>query len=630
LGLLSTSQRACAAVVLLGCAAWVSAQTTGASTQPASSSAKQAASAPLLPEGASGIQRKAGVNASRHMVAAANPLAAEAGLRMLRAGGSAVDAMVAVQMMLTLVEPQSSGIGGGAFLMHWDGQRVTALDGRETAPAAADERLFLQADGKPIPFAQAVVGGRVVGVPGTVRLMEVAHQRHGRLPWAALFEPAIQRAEQGFAVSARMHTLLKAETALRRDAHSAAYFYGADGEPHPVGHVLRNPALAAVLRAIAQRGSEAFHQGPVAEDLVRRVREHPTNPGRMTLQDVAGYRVVEREPMCTPWRTWQVCGFPPPSSGHLTIMQILGMGEHLGWGASPLNPAGLPGVDFLHRYAEASRLAFADRALYVADPAFVQPPGGDWSRMLDAGYLRERATLIGPRRAEKVEAGTPPGTSVRAQAPQPEQPEYGTSHVSIVDAQGHAVALTTTIEAGWGARILADGGTGLPGGYLLNNELTDFSFAPADAQGRPVANRVQAGKRPRSSMSPTLVFEVAGAMAPGAGTAPGAAGVKSLRMVLGSPGGAAIIHFTARTMLGALAFGLDAQRAIDGPNFGTFGGPLLLEKGRFDAATAAALKALGHEVREIDMTSGLQAIERQPGGWSGAADPRREGVALGD
>jgi gamma-glutamyltranspeptidase/glutathione hydrolase len=560
--------------------------------------------------------------ASRQMVAAAHPLAAEAGLRILRAGGSAVDAMVAVQMVLTLVEPQSSGIGGGAFLMHWDGRRVTALDGRETAPAASDESLFLQGDGKPMPFAQAVVGGRAVGVPGTVRLMEEAHRRHGRLPWAALIEPAVMLAEQGFAVGPRMHTLLKAETALRRDAQAAAYFYRPDGQPHAVGHILKNPALAAILRAIAQRGSEAFHAGAVAEDLVRRVREHPSNPGRMTLQDLAAYRVVERDPLCTPWRVWQVCGFPPPSSGHLAIMQILGMGESLGWGAAPSGQDGLPGVDFLHRYTELSRLAYADRAQYVADPAFVPPPGGAWTQLLDAGYLRERAALIGPRRMPHAEAGTPPGAALRAHAPQPEQPEFGTSQVSIVDAWGHAVALTTTIEAGWGARILADGGTGLPGGFLLNNELTDFSFTPADAQGRPVANRVQPGKRPRSSMSPTLVIEGGASASPGAPFA--------LRMTLGSPGGATIIHFTARTLLDTLAFGHDAQRAINGANFGSLGGPILLEAGRFDPATVRSLQSLGHEVREVEMTSGLHVIERRENAWFGAADPRREGVTVGD
>lgn len=601
-------------------AAWLLAGAWAHAQAPATGSATSAA-APALPEGASGLQAKPGWSAQRFMVAAANPLATQAGYRILKAGGTAVDAAVAVQMVLTLVEPQSSGIGGGAFLLHWDGRQLQALDGRETAPAEADERLFLGPEGRPLPFAQAVVGGRSVGVPGTVRMLEEAHRRHGRLPWASLFEPAVALAEQGFPVSPRMHTLLKAETALRQYPPAAAFFYRADGEPHPVGHVLRNPALAAVLRQIATRGSAALHQGPVAEDLVRRVREHPTNPGRMSLADLAAYTVQVREPLCTPWRTWRVCGFPPPSSGHLAVMQILGIVDHLGAAVPGTLSGGRPGADFLHRYTEAARLAYADRALYVADPAFVPAPGGRWEQMLDAAYLRERAAQVGERSMGVATAGVPPAWQRADTAPrplfaaQPAQPEGGTSHISIVDADGRALAMTTTIEAVWGARILADGGTGLPGGYLLNNELTDFSFAPADAQGRPIANRVQPGKRPRSSMSPTLVFD---------------AGSGALRMSAGSPGGAVIIHFTAKTLLGTLAFGLDAQRAIDLPNFGSLNGPTLLERGRFDAATVDALKARGHAVQEVEMTSGLQAIERTPTGWFGGADPRREGIAMGD
>ena len=573
-------------------------------------------SAPVLPEGASGLQAKPGWSSQRFMVAAANPLATEAGYRILKAGGTALDAAVAVQMVLALVEPQSSGIGGGAFLLHWDGRQLQALDGRETAPAAADEKLFLGADGKPLPFAQAVVGGRSVGVPGAVRLMEEAHRQHGRLPWAALFERAIELAEQGFPVSARMHELLKTETALRQQPQAAAYFYRAGGEPHPVGHVLKNPALAAVLRQIAERGSAAFYQGAVAEDIVRRVREHPTNPGGMSRDDLAGYTVQARAPLCTPWRAWRVCGFPPPSSGHVAVMQILGMVDQPGpVGPQVLSSDGRPGADFLHRYAEVSRLAYADRALYLGDPAFVAAPGGRWDSLLDPGYLRERAALVGTRSMGTATPGLPPGVQRVALAPQPFQPEAGTSHISVVDGEGRALALTTTIEAVWGARLMSDGGTGLTGGFLLNNQLTDFSFVPADAQGRPIANRVQPGKRPRSSMSPTLVFDAEGG---------------ALRMTLGSPGGATIIHFVAKTLLGTLAFGLDAQRAIDLPNFGNLNGPTLLERGRFDAASVQTLKDRGHTVQQIEMTSGLQAIERRGGGWFGGADPRREGVAMGD
>ena len=533
--------------------------------------AAPAGGAPLVPEAASGFSATAGVRAARHMVAAANPLAAQAGVEVLRDGGTALDAAVAVQMVLSLVEPQSSGIGGGAFLLHWDGRTVQAWDGRETAPAEADERLFIGADGKPMPFDAAVAGGRAVGVPGAVRMLEAAHRRHGRLPWARLLRPAIDLAERGFAVSPRLHVLLEANAALRRDPLAGAFYYRGDGTPWPVGHVLRNPALAAVLRAVAERGSAALHEGPVAADIVRRARGHAANPGRLTEADLAGYAPKMRSPICTDWlAVWRVCGFPPPSSGHLATMQILGLLERSS--AVPAEPLGdgVPGPAWLHAYAEASRLAFADRAAWVADPDFVAAPGGRWTTLLDDAYLRQRAALIGPRRMQDAPAGEPGGARL-AFAPQAMQPERGTSHLGIVDAEGRAVAMTTTIEAAFGARLMSDGGTGLPGGFLLNNQLTDFSFAPADALGRPVANRVQPGKRPRSSMSPTLVFERRSGR---------------LAMSLGSPGGAMIIHFTARTLLGTLAWGQAPQDAVAAPNFGTLGGPLVLEAGASPPAPA--------------------------------------------
>jgi len=570
--------------------------------------------APPLPEAASGLQQKTLQTGTRFMVSAAHPLAVQAGVQVLRQGGSAVDAAVAVQAMLTLVEPQASGIGGGAFALHWDGTRVQAYDGRETAPAAAGEALFLGADGQPLPFAQAAVGGRAVGVPGALRLLEDAHRQHGRLPWATLFEPAIRQAEQGFAVSPRLHALLAAETALRREPGAAAYFYRADGTPRAVGETLRNPALAEVLRRVAGQGAGAFYSGPLAADIVARVQTHAAAPGGMTAADLAGYRSLPREPLCTDWTPrWRICGMPPPSSGHLAVMQILGLLQ-----AAPLQPAplaeGLPSADWLHVYTEAARLAFADRALYVADPAFVAAPAGRWDSLLQPDYLRERAALIGPRAMAQAPAGQP-GPGPQALAPQPAQPESGTSQISIVDARGQAFTMTTSIQTAWGARILADGGTGLPGGYLLNNQLTDFAFAPRDAEGRPVANRVQPGKRPRSSMSPTLVFERQGG---------------GLRLVAGSTLGPMIIHSMARANLGVLAWGLDLQQAINLPNFGPIDGPLLLEKGRFPAATLQALRELGHRVNEVDLATGLQLVGLQGGRLQGAADPRKEGVAAGD
>ncbi len=572
---------------------------------------------PDLPEAASGTTDKPGWTTRRYAVAAANPLATDAGLQVLRAGGSAVDAAIAVQMVLTLVEPQSSGIGGGAFLLHHDGRRIQAFDGRETAPMAADERLFLGADGKPLPFYEAVVGGRSVGVPGTLRMLEAAHRQHGRLPWAQLFHPAIQLAEEGFAVSPRLNTLLRADAHLRKDPVAAAYFFGPDGQPWPVGHRLRNPELAAVLRQVAERGARALHEGPIAEAIVRKVQSHPGNPGRLTLADLARYQPVERAPLCHDWRAsgrdWRICGFPPPSSGAIAIGQILGILNQTP--ASTLEVQdGLPTADWLHYYTEAARLAFADRAQYLADPDFVAPPAGSWMSLLEPGYLADRARLIG---AESMKTATPgtPGTERISWAPMPAQPEYGTSHISIVDGRGQALAMTTTIEDQFGSRQMVTTDPRRPGGFLLNNELTDFSFTPADAQGRPVANRVQPGKRPRSSMSPTLVFDKA---------------TGQFVASLGSPGGAQIIHFTAKTLWGMLAWGLNAQQAINLPNFGSNNGPTLLEENRFPPATALALRARGAEVREQAMTSGLQAITRTPEGWFGGADPRREGIVMGD
>jgi len=546
------------------------------------------------------------------MVAAANPLATDAGHQMLRAGGSALDAAIAAQMVLTLVEPQSSGIGGGALLMHFDGRRSEAWDGRETAPAAVDDKMFLAPDGRALPYAEAVFGGRAVATPGVVKMLEAAHRAHGTLPWARLFEPAIALAEEGFAISPRLHGLLQADRLLRRDAQARAHYYAADGTALPVGHVLRNPALAAVLRAIAKQGSAGLYAGPVAADVLARVNTHSV-PGRLAAADLAGYTPVRREPLCTLWRTvYRVCGFPPPSSGHIAMLQVLSMME--AWPPARLSH-GVPDVDWLHRYIEATRLAYADRALYVADPAFVAAPGGDWASLLQPEYLAQRTALIGPRRAALVQAGRPAAAAAAAWAPMAYQPESGTSHISVVDAQGRAVALTSSVESAFGARVMSDGGSGLPGGFLLNNHMTDFSLQPADAQGHAMANRIEPGKRPRSSMSPTLVFDARSG---------------KLLMTLGSPGGSFIIHFTGRTLLGTLAWGLNAQEAINLPHFGTTGGPVWLEKGRFPPATVQALRERGHTVNEIELTSGLQAVQRTADGWFGAADPRREGIVRGD
>ena len=585
------------------------------------------------PEGSSGFTPKPGWAAMKFAVAAANPLATDAGYQILKAGGSAIDAAIAVQMVLTLVEPQSSGIGGGAFLLHSNGSAVEAFDGRETAPMAADEKLFMGADGKPMPFYDGVVGGRSVGTPGTVRMLEMAHKQYGKLPWAQLFAPAIALADNGFRVSARLSTLLKDEKYLKNDPTAAAYFYKADGSPVDAGATLRNPALAEVLRQIAGKGSDALLTGPVAQAIVSKVQGHAGNPGKLAMSDLAGYQAKKRDPICSDYpvkaQTYRLCGMPPPSSGAIAIGQILGilnntpaatLGLVTGMGGVPGSTGPTPSADWLHLYTEASRLAFADRAQYLGDPDFVQPPGGSWMSLLAPAYLSERAKLIQPT-GPSMKTAKPgvPGAVGKAYAAMPEQPEYGTSHISIVDSFGNAIAMTTTIEDQFGSRLMTDGGTGKAGGFLLNNELTDFSFAPTDAEGKPVANRVQAGKRPRSSMAPTLVFDKA---------------TGQLVMSGGSPGGALIIHFTAKTLYGVLNWGLMPQQAIDLPNFASLNGPTLLEEKRFAPATVEALRARGAEVREQAMTSGLQAITRgQAHGmtlWLGGADPRREGLVMGD
>jgi len=586
----------------------------------------QQASAPLQPEIATGFTRKADVVTQKFAVAAANPLATQAGFEMLKAGGSAVDAAIAVQMVLGLVEPQSSGIGGGAFLLHSTtiggpnaSLQVQAFDGRETAPAAATEDLLLNAEGKPLAFHEAVVGGRAVGTPGVLRMLAQAHAQHGKLPWARLFQPAIALAQQGFAISPRLHAQLMADAFLRLDPTARAYFYQADGEPHPVGHVLRNPPLAAVLQRIATEGVQAFYSGEVAEAVVRKVQQHPSNPGRLALTDLANYQAKERAPLCFdhagPARVYRVCGFPPPSSGGIAMGQILGLLQHT---PASLMSSPVDSVDgaldprWLHLYAEASRLAFADRAQFVADPDFVSGPGGEWQSLLAPAYLRERAKLIRPTAQLQVAPGVPVRAERSSFAPMAEQPEYGTSHISIVDGHGNALAMTTTIEDAFGSRQMVEG-------FLLNNELTDFSFVPRDPKGRWVANRVQANKRPRSSMSPTLVFDKT---------------TGQLVMSVGSPGGAMIIHFTTKTLYGVLNWGLSPQQAIALPNFGNVGGPLVLEGGRFAPATLVALRERGHPVREQALPSGLQAVVRQaPHGsaaWISGADPRREGVVMGE
>jgi gamma-glutamyltranspeptidase/glutathione hydrolase len=566
------------------------------------------------PEAASGYTEKPGWSAGSFMVAAANPLATDAGYQVLKAGGTAVDAAIAVQMVLGLVEPQSSGIGGGLFLVHYDGKVVQSFDGRETAPAAATPELFMK-DGKPMGFMEGVVGGRSVGVPGTLRALELAHQQHGKLPWKALFQPAIQLAERGFQLSPRLYAQLKddASKTLRNDPVAAAYFLQPDGSPKPVGTVLRNPDYAAVLRDIAERGPVAFYEGPVARDIVAKVRSHPTNAGLLTEADLAGYRAKVRDPLCFDYKQWKLCGMPPPSSGPLALGQILGMLASRDMAAlKPVQASfGLePNADAVHLISEAGRLAYADRARYVADPDFVPLPGGSATALLSPAYLQQRGALIGERSMGKGAPGTPTLPAVsRADDRSPEL--MSTSHISVIDRYGNAIAMTTTIENVFGAQLMVRG-------FMLNNELTDFSFVPSE-NGVPVANRVEGGKRPRSSMSPMLVFDRSSGQ---------------LAMSVGSPGGSAIINYVGKVLFGTLEWGLNVQQAISLPNFGSRNGPTELEEGRASQALIDALKARGHEVKVMQQTSGLQGIQRVvkdgKATWFGGADPRREGIVMGD
>ncbi|MBW3512501.1 MULTISPECIES: gamma-glutamyltransferase [unclassified Janthinobacterium] len=561
------------------------------------------------PEIATAYAEKSGWAAQKFMVAAANPLAADAGYQMLKKGGSAIDAAIATQLVLTLVEPQSSGIGGGAFLLYSTAKGVQAFDGRETAPAAADEHLFQNADGSPVSRATGVVGGRSVGAPGVLRMLELAHKEHGKLPWATLFGPAIKLAHGGFPVSQRLNGLLNWDQALKRDPVAAAYFYDKEGKAWPVGHVLKNPQLARTLREIARGGADAFYNGRIARDIAAKVASHPTNPGKLTATDIAGYKAKVREPVCSDYKAWTVCGMPPPSSGGIAIAQMLGILEVKD--IRPYAPVdGVLDAQAIHLFSEAGRLAYADRNRYVADTDFVPLPGNGIASMLDKTYLAQRASLIGDKSMGKAKPGTPPGMQVAWGMDNALQ-RPSTSHLVAVDAFGGGLSMTTSVEDAFGSRQMVDG-------FLLNNQLTDFSFDSRDADG-PIANRVEAGKRPRSAMSPTLVFEK---------------GTHKLVLATGSPGGSSIINYVAKVLVGTMDWGLNVQQAISLPNFGSRNGPTELEKGRAPAAQVEALQAMGHEVRVIEQNSGLQGIMRLNAHgkdfWFGGADPRREGMVRGD
>jgi gamma-glutamyltranspeptidase / glutathione hydrolase len=544
--------------------------------------------------------RKA-VRTQKYMAVAAHPLAAAAGSDILRRGGSAVDAAIAIQMVLGLVEPQYSGIGGGAFLTYYDAKRkqVRTYDGRETAPAAARPDRFLNADGKPLQFYDAVVGGKSVGVPGVVRMLEMVHKAHGKLPWRELFQPAIQLAQQGFPISLLLYDRLSKEKYLPSLEPARSYFYQADGTPKPVGTILVNRPYAEVLSRIANSGADAFYQGEIARDIANTVQK-ATVAGDLTTDDLATYQAKERSPVCGVYRVYKVCSMGPPSSGGLTVLQILGMLEN--FQLSTLKPESSQAA---HLFAEAGRLAFADRGLYMADADFVPVPVNE---LIDPEYLNNRTKLINPQRAlTDAEPGElrSPQKLVWGQDNAIEFPS--TSHTTIVDRNGNSVSMTTSIEDTFGSRLMVRG-------FLLNNQLTDFSFSPTTPDGKAIANRVEARKRPRSSMAPTMVFDRQG----------------KLVMAVGSAGGARIINYVAQALIAVLDWNLDSQQAVSLPHYGNRDGATELEANTNLVNLQQSLEAIGHSVQIVEQISGSHAIVRTEKGLVGGADPRREGIAAGE
>jgi gamma-glutamyltranspeptidase/glutathione hydrolase len=539
--------------------------------------------------------------AKTEMIAAANPLAAEAGLEMLRAGGSAVDAAIAVQMVLGLVEPESSGIGGGAFMLVYNpkDKQTISFDGREVAPASATPGMFLDAAGKARPKPEAIPGGLSVGIPGVVAMLEMAHQKYGKLPWQRLFQPAIRLAENGFPVGPKLARTIRGFSRGANMPDIRAHFYHADGTPLAEGEIYKNPEYAHSLRLIAAGGSKAFYTGEIAQAIVDKVQHAPVNPGGMTLSDLAGFKALERPPVCGDYRVWHLCSMGPPSSGGIAIVQILGMLQR--FPSSDLQPNTLSEA---HLFTQASRLAYADRSKYLGDTAFVDVP---IAGLLDKNYIAGRAALIDPAKdMGTAQAGNPPQKHAEY-APQRSPVLHGTSHMTIVDKTGMVIAMTTSVESVFGSEVMVKG-------FFLNNTLTDFSLDPM-LDGKLVANAPAAGKRPLSAMSPTIVFDKDG----------------NFLLSVGSPGGPAIIDFVSQTLIAMLDGGMTPAQAIALPRQLNLNGSTRLEKSPANDALAPQLTAMGHSVVVAGgEASGLHGIERVKGGYIGGADPRRDGVVIGD
>lgn len=563
-----------------------------------------AQNAPANPEIATPVQRGSTATGTRYMAVTAHPLATQVGAEILRGGGSAADAAVAVQLVLGLVEPQSSGIGGGGFALYYDAKtgQVHTFDGRETAPSTAGQYLFTGKDGKPMEFYDAAIGGRSVGVPGTVRLLEMLHKRFGVKPWRDLFSPAIGIAETGFTVTPRLAAMVDHDyERLTSFVPAKLYFYPDAVTPVKEGDRLSNPSYAQTLRRIATEGADAFYKGGIAEDIVKTVREAQDNPGLLSIEDLSGYKAIERKTVCSTYRAHLVCTVGEPSSGGLALLSALGILENFNMAAQkPDDPR------TWHVIAEASRLAFADRDQYMGDPHFVQSPG---EKLIDKAYLKQRAALINPNQANPdIKAGIPPGWEKMLPAKEPVYPKPpGTSHFTLVDTRGNIVSMTDSVEDAFGSRLYVDG-------FMLNNQLTDFSFVP-EIDGKAVANRVEGGKRPRSTMTPVIVFQPSG---------------KPL-MITGSAGGSAIMGYVLQRIVAVIDWKQDIKSALAAPNVVSRGRGIELEAETVAPLMNEPLQDFGHPVKITPLNSGLTAIVFDAQGrMTGAADPRREGTAIGE
>jgi gamma-glutamyltranspeptidase/glutathione hydrolase len=553
----------------------------------------------LAPEPASGFKSKPVLEAKNHMVVSGHPLASQAGDEIIRKGGNAVDAAIATQMVLNLTEPQASGIGGGGFMLYYDKSngKTEAYDGRESAPAAATADMFLDKDGKPLEYKEALKGGLSVGTPGLLRMLEQVHKAHGKLPWKDLFQPAITLSKNGFPLSPRLYRVIEATPYIIESPMAKDLYFTEKSEIKPVGTIIKNPALADTLTTIANKGADAFYTGAIAKSIVETVRKNPFKPGRLTKRDIAAYQPVVRQPLCENYRGYKLCGMPPPTSGGITILQTLKTLERFKLKSSPENSP-----ETVHLVMDAARLSFADRNTYIADCDFIPVPT---AAMLAPDYIKSRSSLINTKNAVKPEAGNL-AWDKRCGEIKPANEHISTTHMSVVDAEGNAVSMTSSIEFAFGSGLMTRG-------FFLNNELTDFALQP-EVDGVKAANRVEPGKRPRSSMSPFFVFDKTG----------------ELYLVIGSPGGSRIISYVLQTIVSVLDFGTKLDDAIKQPHYATTGDAIELEKGTTLETLAEPLKKLGHNVITNELTSGLNGIEIKNKKLFSGADARREGEAVGE